>query len=134
MANHKKAVDGRRVCTDCGLDKDEESFRVRKYDSRYRASICRQCVNIRGHKSAYERVEKLNAIKLASGCVDCGYNKHPVALDFDHLPEFEKSFNVSAKVRRAPWDQILAEVAKCEVVCSNCHRVRTWERANGIRR
>lgn len=61
--------------------------------------------------------------KLQKGCVDCGYNKHHSALDFDHLAD--KSFNVCfAK----SISQAKEEIKKCEVVCSNCHRIRTYNR------
>ena len=65
----------------------------------------------------------LNRWKLAAGCFDCGYAEHAVALDFDHVIG-EKVFNLGFCYGR-PWTTILAEVAKCVVRCSNCHRVRT---------
>jgi len=64
--------------------------------------------------------------KLAHGCTDCGYRGHPAALDLDHLPGFEKRANVGRLLGR---EAILAELAKCEVVCANCHRIRTGQRA-----
>lgn len=65
--------------------------------------------------------------KLKAGCVDCGYNAHASALDFDHLPGVEKLFNLGTPSARS-LDVIKAEMAKCEVVCANCHRVRTATR------
>src|SRR4051812_45745868 len=41
-----------------------------------------------------EKRKWIGDIKLASGCVDCGYKEHPAALQFDHLPQYRKSFNV----------------------------------------
>lgn len=66
-------------------------------------------------------------MKVERGCVDCGYNAHPAALDFDHLPGTEKLYRVCtmAGMSRKLID---AEIAKCEVVCANCHRIRTAER------
>lgn len=66
-------------------------------------------------------------LKVERGCSDCGYNKHPDALDFDHLPGTEKRCGVAYMMR---WSRklILEEIAKCEVVCANCHRIRTWQR------
>ena len=61
------------------------------------------------------------AIKLDSGCVDCGYNTYPEALDFDHIGD-DKLCDVSKCHNET---QLLAEIAKCEVVCANCHRRRT---------
>lgn len=64
---------------------------------------------------------------MERGCVDCGYAAHPAALQFDHLPGVDKSFQLSNSLQRA-WADVLAEVAKCEVVCANCHAVRTATR------
>ena len=81
------------------------------------------------NKRRNEARDVLNAYKLAAGCVDCGYAEHAVALDFDHLPGFEKSLDLCAATARGwPMSRIMEEVAKCEVVCANCHRVRTLER------
>ena len=66
----------------------------------------------------------IQAIKLAKGCVDCGYRDHAEALEFDHLPGYVKRMNVS-EMTRFSRKTIEAEIAKCEVVCANCHRVRT---------
>jgi hypothetical protein len=66
----------------------------------------------------------INVEKTGRGCIDCGYNEHPAALDFDHV-RGEKLLNVSAAKSIA---QAKAEIEKCEVRCANCHRLRTWER------
>ena len=69
----------------------------------------------------------LDGLKLRSGCVDCGYSEHAVALDFDHRPGEIKLFSIGIK-----WEgalvPLLAEIAKCDIRCANCHRVRTAER------
>lgn len=69
----------------------------------------------------------LSAYKVARGCVDCGYNAHSEALDFDHLPGKGKRLCISA-MRSLSMSIILSEVEKCEIVCANCHRVRTAAR------
>jgi hypothetical protein len=74
-----------------------------------------------------DRRNKISKIKLDSGCVDCGYNKHPAALEFDHLPGHTKSFGLGIGYMRS-WESVLLEIAKCEIVCANCHRVRTESR------
>jgi hypothetical protein len=68
--------------------------------------------------------ELAQTIKLTCGCVDCGYNEHAEALDFDHV-NGDKVCDVSKCTSEM---QLLAEIAKCEVVCANCHRVRTAAR------
>jgi hypothetical protein len=75
-----------------------------------------------------EKREWLKKLKLEAGCVDCGYRAHPDALDFDHLPEFEKSFAVSRGASSKSWDTLKKEVDKCVVRCANCHRIKTSQR------
>lgn len=74
-----------------------------------------------------ENTKFISALKVELGCADCGYNAHPAALDFDHLPGFSKTQIVSRMLQRTRT-AILREIAKCECVCANCHRIRTFER------
>lgn len=62
-------------------------------------------------------------------CVDCRVSYPPCVMDFDHRPGTVKLFNVSRAGKTLA--QVTAEAAKCDVVCSNCHRLRTWGRAIG---
>lgn len=72
--------------------------------------------------------ERLNAIKMDSGCVDCGYRQAPEALDFDHV-RGEKVMDLCRMATAfKSMKRVLDEVAKCEVVCANCHRIRTRKR------
>lgn len=76
-------------------------------------------------------VNYVRDIRRKSFCVDCGISDWRV-LDFDHLPQYEKLFTIGEKIRYHSIAQIEAEIAKCEVVCANCHRVRTYTRASII--
>lgn len=71
-----------------------------------------------------KRVARVAAVKEASPCADCGVSYPAVVMDFDHV-RGTKEANVSQLVRRASWARIEAEIAKCEVVCANCHRLRS---------
>lgn len=62
-------------------------------------------------------------------CADCGGLLEPCAMDFDHRDPTTKLNTVTRMVGRAHTEAILAEVAKCDIVCANCHRLRTWRRA-----
>jgi hypothetical protein len=81
---------------------------------------------------AYRRGPRLawiNALKVARGCADCRYNAHPAALEFDHLPGTVKRSTIGTLVGTGlPMPLIEEELAKCEVVCAICHRIRTAER------
>ena len=48
-------------------------------------------------------------------------------MDFDHKNPLNKTFNISEKMGRS-LNHLLDEIAKCDIVCSNCHRVRTWDK------
>jgi hypothetical protein len=79
----------------------------------------------------------IRAFKLLRGCADCGYNTNPDALQFDHLPG-EKRYtntrglhtNVSSFASND--SNLRKEIAKCEVVCANCHAIRTAERRRSL--
>jgi len=60
-------------------------------------------------------------------CADCGRRFPPCVMQFDHRDQTTKSYDVTRMLMRGR-PVILAEVAKCDIVCTNCHRVRTYER------
>jgi hypothetical protein len=67
-------------------------------------------------------------IKLTTPCEDCGRNYPPYVMDFDHLPGTDKLRQVGKVQAFGSVVRLLAEIDKCEVVCSNCHRQRTHQR------
>ena len=71
--------------------------------------------------------EVLNQIKLEAGCRSCGYDKEAVALEFNHLDTTNKKANISERAGSWSLTRLLEEVAKCEVLCANCHRILTHE-------
>ena len=78
------------------------------------------------HYNKQQYKKRLADIKTASGCVDCGEKNH-IVLDFDHIRD--KKYNVSRMIHDGfSWKAILREIEKCEVVCANCHRIRTHYR------
>src|SRR5881296_437572 len=58
-------------------------------------------------------------------CSDCGVQHPPYVMQFDHRDPATKEFSVG-KLITLSWGRILKEVAKCDVVCANCHAERTW--------
>lgn len=69
----------------------------------------------------------VRTFKTGKTCTDCGL-PHPFwRLDFDHLGS--KDVNLSA-IAKTGWsnERVMAEIAKCELVCANCHRDRTQAR------
>lgn len=64
-------------------------------------------------------------------CVDCGEGDH-VVLTFDHV-RGTKRFTIADRLYTMRWERLLEEIAKCEVVCANCHMRRTARRAGYYR-
>jgi len=61
-------------------------------------------------------------------CADCGKTFHYAAMDFDHVRDI-KRVDISRMIRTGySVAAIEQELKKCEVVCANCHRIRTWSR------
>lgn len=63
-------------------------------------------------------------------CTDCNRMYPHYVMDFDHLPQFEKLFTIGSGSDHT-IAELETEIAKCDVVCANCHRTRTWRRAHG---
>jgi hypothetical protein len=63
-------------------------------------------------------------VKVSTGCERCGYDTHHKALDFHHKEPENKVMAVSKMICRN-WkrERVAKEVAKCEVLCANCHRI-----------
>jgi hypothetical protein len=64
--------------------------------------------------------------KLNRGCACCGYKENPYALDFDHLDPKSKIEGVSRMSSRNT-ERVKEEMAKCQVLCANCHRIKTHD-------
>lgn len=88
-----------------------------------------QEISKRKNRAALIR-ELVSEYKIEKGCKDCGYNSFPEALDFDHVIG-TKCFNIGEAIAGTySLEKLLEEINKCEIVCSNCHRVRTKRRRN----
>jgi len=69
--------------------------------------------------------EYIAELKRDAVCADCGGKFPPCCMHFDHVPERgPKLFNLGNGDYSA--EAIDAEVAKCDIVCANCHAIRTW--------
>ena len=68
--------------------------------------------------------EWLDAQK-ARPCADCGGVFPPCVMDFDHV-RGEKKFTVGYGLQAYGRRKVKEEMLKCDLVCSNCHRIRTY--------
>jgi len=72
----------------------------------------------------------LKDIKEKNPCMDCKISYPYYMMDFDHV-RGRKQANVAELINTLSKKRIDEEIAKCEVVCSNCHRARTHMRKKG---
>lgn len=117
---HAKRPDGlQNVCRTCNRE------RSRAYYKR-NPTLHRENVRRRNKQITQAHREYVAALK-SNPCVDCGQSFIPFAMDFDHV-RGEKVSNISALGRFASRQKLDEEIAKCELVCAVCHRIRTWSR------
>lgn len=123
-------------CPKCKEYKTLQDFSKNRTRKNGIASQCKACQMYPGknEKNAvtmmaryHHRGQIIDDLKVMVGCADCQYNAHPEALDFDHVFGDPKKKNVS-QLKCFSWKVIWNEVMKCEVVCANCHRIRTANR------
>lgn len=103
------------------------------------AGACRECLvpyhrqyrkEYKSRRQAKDREKRerrrLRAMELLGGeCLDCG-NPDERVLVFDHV-RGKKVANIARLLNKA-WERIEAELRKCDLVCANCHLIRTNER------
>ena len=78
-------------------------------------------------KQRIKNREFIKEFKSKNPCVDCG-ESNPLVLDFDHV-RGEKKRNISDMAHACcSIDTILEEMEKCDIRCSNCHRIATYNR------
>ena len=131
-------------CGRCGAQVPGSEFH--RSSSRGHQAWCKSCRRAydadyhrrhaqRRKRQAYRRhravVEWYRGLKDAP-CVDCGGRFHHAAMQWDHLPGSVKKNDLGRLVNGHSRAVILDEIAKCELVCANCHAVRSYERARGV--
>jgi hypothetical protein len=100
------------------------------YADKARASAYQRAWHLRNREHDNARIQnhtakmkaRITEIKRKGFCVDCGYNTHPAALDFDHVGD-DKKFGIS-RAWTYSWERVEAEIKKCVLRCANCHRLR----------
>lgn len=134
-----------RTCARCREDRPEQDFPLRRKDGTRRHGHCRDC------KAAYQRqwyernrsrhISNVNEIRRrlrnehrrivrkakSQPCADCGVRYPPYVMDFDHV-RGQKRWDIGSSKGAVTTAALLAEILKCDVVCSNCHRMRTHRR------
>jgi hypothetical protein len=115
-------------CRDCDRKRQKsrrQSPGVKSQQSHYYTSHKDTLVAQSLHRRS-RHADVLRSLKQQAPCGDCGSTYPPVCMDFDHV-RGEKNTNLS-DMKTYSLGVILREVQKCDLVCSNCHRLRTHSR------
>jgi hypothetical protein len=81
---------------------------------------------------ARETVKQYIDARKRRPCPDCGSDFPPFLMDFDHVRGTKVAIVAKLRSDKASLAKIEAEIARCEVVCAHCHRVRTRRRKAGV--
>lgn len=138
-------------CSKCNLEKPIGSFYFRKKGDRAGQFYdrCKECYRDRGRNYYHEnkirqlplalerRRKKLivlrnivNEHKRGKPCADCGATFPAYVMDFDHLNPESKINSIGKIGSKGLYTAkaVIEEIKKCELVCANCHRIRTFRR------
>ena len=70
----------------------------------------------------------VQGLKEAVACIDCGVTYPYYVMDFDHLDGSIKENDINFLSNTGRIGAVKREIEKCEIVCANCHRIRTHKR------
>ena len=140
-------------CGKCGKEKPLSEFSKKSTGAGGINSTCKSCVRAYWNKwyaDPKNRVSHINASAANTElrrahfremindlknhpCMDCGHSYPSWVMHFDHVPgRGKKKYNVSRFARGDGSEKALrVEIAKCHLVCANCHAERTHQRAVG---
>lgn len=131
--------DSHKICSKCKINKSLEDFNFRSREHNSRHSYCRECGKMltRNHYKnnkpqylkrnleAYRKRKDFVREMKNRPCADCGIQYPFYVMDFDHREDEVKEYHLN-QVDRLTMKTLKREIAKCDVVCSNCHRERTF--------
>lgn len=104
-------------CKQCG-DTDPGHM-MNRGKGRISKVLCKSCHNKntieRGRRNRQALIEY-----MGGKCVECGYDKHPDAMDFHHVGAKDKSFK---SIRYWSFERAKKELEGCILLCANCHRI-----------
>lgn len=101
---------------------DQQAAYAREHYQRNKALYKQRAV-----ESKKRFLDWMKNLKIGRSCERCG-ESHPATLDFHHRDATQKTFTISSGGRyRGSRKQVLAEIEKCIILCSNCHRKLHWD-------
>lgn len=117
------------LCSTCHTEQPLEEFYADNHRTVGHGSQCKGCTRNRKSSKAQIELAKMRQYLILKGCLGCG-NRDVRVLDFDHI--YERTGYVVSLVTKYGWEHTRTqhEVAKCDVRCANCHRIRHWNERN----
>jgi len=119
-------------CCECQVEKSFNEFYKNKKSKDGLEYKCKKCTkkrdSLRHQKRLTEKKKWILDFKTNNPCKDCKNQYHPWAMEFDHINK-DKTCCISEMMhKRSSLKRLKKEVDKCELVCANCHRIRTYNR------
>jgi hypothetical protein len=121
-----------RTCGRCKVEQTIDQFyvdaeaRAKARHGKNKKMPCRSCQQAYAQQRRAPRQEYVDQIKSERGCMDCGLHpEYSQVLEFDHRPDEVKLFHISDRMGSGTMEDLIAEISKCDIVCANCHRIRT---------
>lgn len=113
-----------KICTKCGRELPLDMFNWRDKSKGTRRADCKECHSGYMKQKYQENKNIVGEIKSSQGCAKCG-DTRPYVLDFHHVNPTTKIERVAKMVSNhynANNKEIQEEIAKCVILCANCHR------------
>jgi len=133
-----------KLCVVCQRQKEEGEFNRKGDELQSKCKLCQSAYHRlyysknksrfieKNRRNKNRQRKRLRAILLdikQHPGADCGGTFHPWVMEFDHREGSIKEAAVANLVSKGCTDaRLLEEISKCEVVCANCHRMRTYNR------
>jgi hypothetical protein len=109
----------------------DKKLYMQSYNQIYKAARRLQTSNYnryyRLRKRFAEKRQLLRDLKENTPCVDCGNSYPHYIMDFDHTRGIKKA--KMSELITSSWRTFFEELDKCDIVCANCHKVRTYDRS-----
>ena len=134
-----------KICSKCKILKEEIEFSFKNKTKNKLQSWCKECLQDHNRKTYIEKPNRKEQVKSASKrykakmeeflykyltshpCVACGQT-NILTLQFDHLEN--KLFNIGSQATSSSIETIEKEIAKCQVLCANCHSIKSAQQLN----
>ena len=138
-----------KTCSKCKRELPLDNFRWKNKAKGQKHSQCKDCQKAQEKIHYQESKERQDSVVATanfqkesnlslvnrireSGCKKCG-EKRIYILDFHHRDPSQKEKTINRMIKSSSYDNLLAEIEKCDVLCANCHReFHYFEKLNGM--